>query len=124
MYENLKNYIMTFKRGRDPKETMDLGLLMKKRTVLKRMIINHIRLCNMDILLRPGDERLIGSVNTHLEQEKEWYNLDGIKFSEPEMEQILNDYDELMEPVYKVLRIQINEARKELDSATEQMKEL
>lgn len=116
---------MTFKRGVDPKETMDIGLLMTKRTVLKSMIINHIRLCKMDILLRPGDDDLIESVNIHLDQEKEFYKgISRIKFSEPEMEQILNEYDELMEPVYKVLRIQIKKARKELDRANEKMKEL
>lgn len=116
---------MTFKRGKDPKETMDIGLLPNKRTVLKKMIINHIRLCNIDILLRPGDASLIRSVNIHLEQEKEFYKgISRIKFSEPEMEQILNEYDELMEPVYKILRIHIEEARKELDIARKQMDEL
>ena len=116
---------MTFIRGKDPKETLDIGLLPNKRTVLKRMIINHIRLCKMDILLRPGDADLIELVNIHLEQEKEFYKgISRIKFSEPEMEQILNEYDELMEPVYEVLRIQIEKARKELYQARDQMKEL
>ena len=116
---------MTFKRGLDPKESMDIGFLPNKRTFLRRMIINHVRLCNIDILLSPGDASLIESINIHLEQEKEFYKgISRIKFSGPEMEYMLNEYDELMEPVYKVLRIQIKKARKELEKATEQMKEL
>jgi len=112
---------MTFKRGKDPKETMDLGLLMDKRELLKKIIINNIRFLKMDILLRPGDIDLIESVNIHLEQEKEYYKISRIKFSELEMESILNEYDELMEPVYKVLRIQMKKARKASDRASEQL---
>jgi hypothetical protein len=116
---------MTFKRGRDPKELLDIGLLMNKRGLLKKIIINNIRFLRMDILLRPGDIDLIEQVNIHLDQEKDDYKgISRIKFSEPEMEQILNEYDELMEPVYKVLRIQMKKARKELDVARKQMKEL
>lgn len=115
---------MTFKRGGDPKETMDIGLLINKRTLLKEIIINNISYINMDILLRPGDDNLIESVNIHLDQEKEYYKLNRIKFSEPAMEQILNEYDELMKPVYEVLRIQMKKAEKARDRAREQMKEL